>query len=66
MILFDAVPPLQNAPTSEVLQLLHWSTRFFLHGVFQLILGNLGALNPNLVLVFAYHVTFLRYEVIIF
>ena len=34
--------------------------------IFQLILGNLGALNSNLVLVFAHHVTFLRYENLIF
>ena len=45
---------------------LHWPTQFFLHGLFQLILSNLGALNPNLVLVFAYHITFLRYENLIF
>ena len=37
---------------------LHWSIRFSLHGVFQRIWGNLRSLNPNLALVFAYHITF--------
>ena len=57
-----AVTNIHNGLMINVDKGLHWSTRFFLHGVFQRIWGNLRSLNSNLALVFAYHVKFLGYK----